>query len=107
MGAIIPALEPRIKASVLHVAGFCFQKALPEVDQINFITRVKIPTLMLNGKYDHYFPMESSQKPFFDLLGTPDEHKRQYIYDAGHFVPREQHIKETLDWLDRYLGPIH
>ena len=50
--------------------------------------------------------MESSQKPFFELLGTPDEHKRQFIYDAGHFVPREQHIKETLDWLDRYLGPL-
>ena len=48
MGAIIPALESRLKASVLHVAGFCFQKALPEVDQINFVTRVKIPTLMLN-----------------------------------------------------------
>lgn len=106
MGAIIPAMEYRLKASVLHVAGFCFQKAFPEVDQINFVSRVKIPTLMLNGLYDHYFPMESSQKPFFELLGTPDEHKRQFIYDAGHFVPREQHIKETLDWLDRYLGPI-
>ena len=106
MGAIIPALESRLKASILHVAGFCFQKTFPEVDQINFVTRVKIPTLMLNGKYDHFFPMESSQKPFFELLGTPDEHKRQYIYDAGHFVPREQQIKETLDWLDRYLGPL-
>jgi serine/threonine protein kinase/dienelactone hydrolase len=106
MGSIIPAVEKRLKASVLHVAGFCFQKALPEVDQINFITRVKIPVLMLNGKYDHYFPVETSQKPFFELLRTRPEDKRQIIYEAGHFVPRDQHIKETLDWLDRYLGSV-
>lgn len=106
MGSIIPAVENRLKASVLHVAGFCYEKALPEVDQINFITRVKIPVLMLNGKYDHYFPVDSSQKPFFKLLGTRPEDKRQIIYEAGHFVPRDQHIKETLDWLDRYLGPV-
>jgi serine/threonine protein kinase/formylglycine-generating enzyme required for sulfatase activity/dienelactone hydrolase len=106
MGAIIPAVENRLKASVLHVAGFGNEKALPEVDQINFITRVKIPVLMLNGKYDHYFPVDTSQRPFFKLLGTRPEDKRQIIYEAGHFVPRNQHIKETLDWLDRYLGPV-
>jgi len=106
MGSIIPAVENRLKASVLNVAGFYFQKALPEVDQINFITRVKIPVLMLNGKYDHYFPVETSQRPFFKLLRTRPEDKRQIIYEAGHFVPRDQHIKETLDWLDRYLGPV-
>jgi formylglycine-generating enzyme required for sulfatase activity/dienelactone hydrolase len=106
MGAIIPAIENRLKVSVLHVAGFCYEKALPEVDQINFITRVKIPVLMLNGKYDHYFPLDTSQRPFFKLLGTRPEDKKQIIYEAGHFVPRDQHIKETLDWLDRYLGPV-
>lgn len=106
MGSIIPAVENRLKASVLQVAGFGFRKALPEVDQINFITRVKIPVLMLNGKYDHSFPVETSQRPFFKLLGTRSEDKRQIIYEAGHFVPRDQQIKETLDWLDRYLGPV-
>jgi hypothetical protein len=24
---------------------------------------------------------------------------------GGHFVPREQLVRETPDWLDRYLGP--
>ena len=45
MGAIIPAVEPRIKANVLALGGMEYSKSLPEVDKINFITRVKQPTL--------------------------------------------------------------
>lgn len=30
MGAILPAVEPRIKANILYVAGLNFQRALPE-----------------------------------------------------------------------------
>ncbi|MFQ5651837.1 MAG: bifunctional serine/threonine-protein kinase/formylglycine-generating enzyme family protein [bacterium] len=26
--------------------------------------------------------------------------------EAGHFVPRSQLVKETLDWLDKYLGEV-
>ncbi len=106
MGAIMPAVEKRFKASILYIAGLGFEPALPEVDQINFVSRVTIPMLMLNGKYDHYFPLETSQKPMFQLLGTPPEHKRHVVYETGHFVPRTQLIKESLEWLDRYLGPV-
>jgi dienelactone hydrolase len=106
MGAIIPAVEDRLKAAVLYVAGFYLQRTLPEVDQINFVSRVRIPVLMLNGKYDYYYPPETSQKPMFALLGTPAEHKRQIIYDSSHLVPRSELIKETLAWLDKYLGPV-
>lgn len=55
MGAILPAVERRFKAVVLYVAGLNFQRALPEVDQINYVTRVTQPTLMLNGELDFYF----------------------------------------------------
>ncbi|MDH4222225.1 MAG: protein kinase [candidate division Zixibacteria bacterium] len=106
MGAIMPAVEQRFKVCVLYVAGLNFQRALPEVDGINFISRIKIPVLMLNGKYDHFFPVETSQKPMFTLLGTPPEHKKYVLYETGHFVPRNQLIKESLDWLDKYLGSV-
>ena len=106
LGAIVPAVETRVKAMVLHVAGLCFQKALPEVDAINYVSRVKIPVLMLNGKYDHFFPVETSQKPMFQLFGAPPADKRYALYEAGHFVPRDQLAKETLDWLDKYLGEV-
>jgi dienelactone hydrolase len=105
-GGIIPAVEPRIRASILMVAGLAMQRGLPETEPINFLPRITVPTLMLNGRFDHYFPVETSQKPFFRLLGTPPAQKRQVIAEAGHFVPRNQLIGESLDWLDRYLGPV-
>ena len=106
LGGLIPAVEPRVRAVVLLVAGLEFQRSLPEVEPFNFLPRIRVPVLMLNGRYDHYFPVETSQRPFFRLLGTPPQQKRQVIADGGHFVPRNQVIAETLGWLDRYLGPV-
>jgi tRNA A-37 threonylcarbamoyl transferase component Bud32 len=105
VGAIIPAVEERLKASVL-IAGGIEEAPLSEIAQINYVTRVKVPTLMLNGKYDTLLPYETDQKPMFDLLGTPAEHKRLILYETDHLPPRNELIKETLAWLDRYLGPV-
>jgi eukaryotic-like serine/threonine-protein kinase len=106
IGPIMCALEPRIKVAVLYVAGLSNYKAYPEVDPYNYVRKVKIPTLMLNGRYDADFIYETSQKPLFELLGTSPDKKRQYVYETGHFVPHNELIKETLDWLDKYLGPV-
>ena len=65
-----------------------------------------VPVLMLNGRYDFFFPLATSQQPFFGFLGTPPEHKRMFVYEDGHSVPRTELIKETLSWLDVYLGPV-
>jgi hypothetical protein len=62
---------------------------------------------MLNERYDTYFPVEASQRPMFNLLGTPRADKRQVFYDAGHAsAPHRDVVRETLDWLDKYLGPV-
>jgi eukaryotic-like serine/threonine-protein kinase len=106
MGGLLPALEPRLKTSVLYVAGLELQRGQPDVEPENFLPRIKMPVLMLNGRYDHFFPIETSQLPMFRLLGTPPDRKRHVIYDGGHFVPRGLLISETLDWLDHYLGPV-
>jgi len=76
------------------------EKALPEVDQINYLPRVTRPVLMLNGSYDMFFPVESAQKPMFRLLGTPQNQKKMLVYASGHLVPSTEFIKETLAWLD-------
>ena len=106
MAPILLAVEDRFRAAVLESGGLEFQKALPEADKINFITRMKTPTLMLNGRYDHFFPEGSSQRPFLQLLGTPEKDKRLVVYETGHAVPRKEFIRESIDWLDRYLGPV-
>jgi pimeloyl-ACP methyl ester carboxylesterase len=105
MGGLMPAVEPRIKVSVLVVAGLSFDRVRPEVDPVNFLPRITVPTLMLNGRYDFFFPLDSSQRPMFERLGAPPEHKRQVVYPGGHTVPRTEIVKEVLAWLDRYLGP--
>jgi hypothetical protein len=91
---------------VLISPGFYLQRRLPEADQINFAPRVKAPTLMMNGRYDFIYPVAASQEPMFRLLGTPAEQKRRVVYDTAHDIPRNELIKESLNWLDRYLGPV-
>jgi dipeptidyl aminopeptidase/acylaminoacyl peptidase len=106
LGGIIPAVEERLAVSILVVGGFDgFYRAYPEADAINYIPRIKIPVLMLNGKYDLRFPFETTVKPFYDLLGTPEKDKRLCVYESDHGVPKSEIIKETLNWLDKYFGP--
>jgi predicted Ser/Thr protein kinase len=106
LGAIIPAVENRLAASVVCAGGFDRRPVRPEADPINYVTRVGMPTLMLNGRYDTSFGLEEGIKPMFDLLGTPAGHKRLIVYDTDHIPPRNEYIKETLAWLDKYLGPV-
>jgi eukaryotic-like serine/threonine-protein kinase len=106
MGAFMPAVEPRIKTSVLVVAGLWFQRSLPEVEALHYLRRIKTPVLMVNGKYDPYFPYGTSQLPFYQLLGTPEDKKNLIPYVSGHTPPRTEFVKETLAWLERYLGPV-
>jgi eukaryotic-like serine/threonine-protein kinase len=105
-GGLVPAIEKRIRASVLYVAGLMMERARPEADAFNFLPRVKSPVIMLNGRHDYFFPLETSQIPFFEALGTAAADKRHLIYEGGHDVPRTELIKETLGWFDRYLGPV-
>jgi dienelactone hydrolase/predicted Ser/Thr protein kinase len=108
MGSIILAVEERLKASILVVGGIKDdRKTRPETEAINYITRVKVPTLMLNGKYDvYFFPYETAVKPMYDLLGTAKEDKQLILFETDHFIPRNELIKNTLAWLDKYLGPV-
>jgi len=102
----IPAVENRLKVVVLVGGGLSFVRTYPEVDQLNFAPRVTAPVLMINGRSDFMFPVETTQEPLYRLLGTPEKDKRRALFDSGHVPPRNEVIKETLGWLDRYLGPV-
>ena len=105
-GPILTAVEKRLKTSVLLAGGLYLGELPPEVNPLNFAPRAKIPVLMLNGRNDYIFSLESSQVPLFRLLGAPEQHKRHALFDSGHVPPPNDVIKEVLDWLDRYLGPV-
>jgi dienelactone hydrolase len=105
--AALLAVEPRFESAILIAGGFFLREELPEVHQLNFAPRVKTPVLMLNGRYDATFPLDASQIPLFRLLGTPEKDKKHVIYEAGHAdLPRKEYIREALDWLDKYPGPV-
>jgi serine/threonine protein kinase/dienelactone hydrolase len=105
LAAIILAVEDRLGAAVLATHGLV-SFGRPEVNPINYVRRVRVPTLMLNGRYDLTLPYETSAKPLFDLLGTPAEKKDLKLYETDHFIPMDELVKETQTWLDRYLGPV-
>jgi len=104
----IVALESRLKTAIFLAGGLQTDwPTLPETEPVNFAPRIKIPFLMLSGRYDFTFPVETSQKVLFKLVGTAPEHKRYVLFEnAGHVPPRLDVVREVLDWLDRYLGPV-
>jgi serine/threonine protein kinase/dienelactone hydrolase len=107
VGPIMTAVEPRFAASILVGGGLYSWQRAPESESFNFLPRVKVPTLMINGRHDFFFPLKTSQAPMFERLGTRAEDKRHRVFESGHIpTERQEVMKEILDWLDRYLGPV-
>lgn len=106
MGAIMLAVEPRFRAAVLVVPGLSQLPTQPVAEPFNFVSRVTLPVLMLNGEHDNIYPLETAARPFYDFLGTPPEQKVHFIAPGGHSVPDLDETRETLNWLDRYLGEV-
>ena len=105
VGVLALAIEPRFKAAVLLAGGFLGRPPV-EVDGFNFAPRITVPTLMVNGRADFTFPLETSQKPLFRAIGVSPEHKRHAILEGGHLPPDIHAVmREILAWLDQYLGP--
>jgi dienelactone hydrolase len=106
-GGIMTAVEPRFRASVLLGGGLYPWKRPAEADIFNFLPRVRVPTLMINGRHDFFFQVDQSQQPMFQWLGTNVEDKKYRLYESAHIpVERDQYRGEMLAWLDRYLGPV-
>jgi cephalosporin-C deacetylase-like acetyl esterase len=107
-GVCLIALEHRITAAAFSSGGLFPFSLPPEIDPWNCAPRVRIPVLMVNGHDDFVHPVETSQKPLFNAMGTPAADKRYTQYAGGHanLVSRPDLIGEILEWFDRYLGPV-
>jgi hypothetical protein len=89
---------------VVVVAGLDTIVTQPEVDPFNFLPRVTPPTRMINLTADYFYPLETSALPFYELLGAKPK-DMVLMERAGHYVPRNRVITETLDWFDRFPAP--
>jgi dienelactone hydrolase len=108
-GVILATIEDRFKAVVLLDGGLFQQDhPVPGLDQVDFAPRLTKPVLMVNGRYDATFPLETAQIPLFNLLGAPASAKRRVTFDTPHDVRlrREDLLREVLAWFDKYLGPV-
>ena len=103
-GPIPVALEPRIKVAVFASGGLRFNYP-PEIQPANFMPRVTVPLLLINGRDDFQTPPEA-QRRIIELIGTAAEHKRHVSLEGGH-VPNDFRgfVREVLAWFDKYLGP--
>ncbi|GLC27780.1 bifunctional serine/threonine-protein kinase/formylglycine-generating enzyme family protein [Roseisolibacter agri] len=102
-GPLALAHEPRLRTAVIEVALLPPMSAIPEVDPINALPRVRQPTLVLSGEFDPMVPVANARR-YFALIGARAADKRHVLAIGGHFIPRDLLIRETLDWLDAHLG---
>jgi dienelactone hydrolase len=103
LGPIISVVEERLRVNVWAHGGLKPQRSLPEADSFHFAPRVRVPTLLVGGRYDFEYPLERAQLPLFRALRLPADQKRHVVVEARP-VPSREEIEITLDWLDRHLG---
>jgi serine/threonine protein kinase/dienelactone hydrolase len=109
VGAVIGALEKRIRGFIFFAGGIIFdgpfKDPLPQYDPAVFSPRITAPVLMINGKYDPFYP---SAKILYALLGTPEKDKTHIFVESGHSPPLDTNLKrEILDWMKKCFGPVN
>ncbi|MGC2619895.1 MAG: SUMF1/EgtB/PvdO family nonheme iron enzyme, partial [Acidobacteriaceae bacterium] len=108
-GVIVSTLlQDRLKTAIYLDGGYFLGAPEAGGDQADFAPRMKKPVLMVNGRYDYTFPVETAQDPMFAMLGTPAGDKQHVVLDTPHDVTerRPQLVAAVLAWLDRYLGRV-
>ena len=104
-GPIVGAVEPRMRTLVLVAGGLDDGAAARS-------GRAQLRASRAGSRADGQrplrlrSPLETSQLPLFRLLGSKPSDKKHVVFDSGHVAPWPDVVRETLDWLDRYLGPV-
>lgn len=102
------AIESRFRAAMLVSTGLSDTSMLPpEIQQVDYLARVKLPVLLVTGRNDLTMSYETAQRPFFEALGAPEDRKRHVALDSGHLPPGYTELsRHLIDWTDRWLGPV-
>jgi serine/threonine protein kinase/predicted esterase len=104
-GLIYGAVEPRYRSMVSLAGGLSPHntKWIAEASPANFLSHLKAPKLLLNGRYDEVHPLKTWVEPLYQALPEP---KRLHVYDAGHTPPLEVIVPVVNAWLDETLGAV-
>jgi dienelactone hydrolase len=105
-GVIFTALEPRFKAVVFLDGGLSSDRPTPGTDQVDFAPRIKVPVLLISGKYDWIY---HAKDVLLRMLGTPTADTKNVTLNTAHDVTdqRADLVREVVAWLDKYLGRVN
>ena len=95
------------KAAVLIAGGFSRTPFRPEVEPFQFAPHVKIPVLMINGRYDAINEYADRQVTLFEHLGTEDLKKELVSLESGHIPPVDETVQAVDDWLRTTFAGSH
>jgi eukaryotic-like serine/threonine-protein kinase len=104
MGSLFPAWKIVQKLFLRIRPGFFLQKCLPEVDQLRAAR--KGSRLDVKWSFRFHLPGTKLSGAYVPSARSTKEYKRHVLYEAGHDIPRNELVKESLKWLHRYLGPV-
>ena len=102
MGVASMTMEKRFQAGVLLVGGAVSWESKNEVDPTALAPFQTTPVLMINGEYDNVFPLETSSRPLFDLIGADD--KTLKLYPSSHGVDMRLWVPVVDQWFKERLG---
>jgi eukaryotic-like serine/threonine-protein kinase len=104
-GLMYGAVERRYRALVLMAGGIDPRNTtwIAEASPANFLSHLKAPKLLLNGRYDEVHPLRTWVEPLYQALPEP---KRLHVYDAGHTPPLEIIVPVVNAWLDETMGTV-
>jgi pimeloyl-ACP methyl ester carboxylesterase len=105
IGLILAAVEPRYRSVCLVGAGILKEdlQTIAEANPINFAPHIRVPKLMVQGRYDEDTPTKTRSEPLFKLMREP---KRFVLYEGGHIPPLEFYVATMNAWLEETLGPV-
>ena len=102
MGVASMTMEKRFQAGVLLVGGAVAWELKNEVDPTALAPFQTTSMLMINGEYDNVFPLETSSRPLFDLIGADD--KTLKLYPSSHAVDIRLWVPFVDQWFKERLG---
>ena len=106
LGVILGAIEPRYRAMVFIGAGIpgSYRAINATVNPINFAPHIRVPKLVIQGRYDEDTPIRTATEPFMRLLPEP---KRLTIFEGGHVPSVAVVMSATGAWLEEHLGRVN
>ena len=79
-------LQDNLKTYILLDGGYFLDPPPPGGDQADFAPRIKIPVLMVNGRYDYVFPLKRRRIRSSDARHTRSRQAARSALDTPHDV---------------------